>query len=101
MSSAFDLLKTGISLGSNIGDRLENLSRARDEIVARYGPARCSRVYETEPMGCRPGTPGFLNAAIEVEYGGQAISLLDTLQMIETRMGRPSKRPRNASRTID
>jgi 2-amino-4-hydroxy-6-hydroxymethyldihydropteridine diphosphokinase len=38
---------------------------------------------------------------LELEYDGPAIVLLDRLQSIEAQLGRPSKRPRNASRTID
>lgn len=97
-------MKTGIALGSNIGDRLRNLQDARTEILSLPGVSGgllSSKVYETEPVDCEPGTASYLNAVVEVEYEGHAITLLDALQAIENKMGRPSKRPRNAPRTID
>jgi len=92
---------TGIALGSNIGDRLLNLRQARDELSAKYGGVRCSRVYETEPVGCEPGTAAYLNAVVEIDYNGTPALLLAGLQEIEARMGRPTRHPRNAPRTID
>ena len=65
------------------------------------GPVRASRVYQTEPVGTAEDADAFLNAVIEVEFDGQPDTLLDALQTIEARMGRPSKRPRNAPRCID
>jgi 2-amino-4-hydroxy-6-hydroxymethyldihydropteridine diphosphokinase len=65
------------------------------------GPILSSRLYETEPVGTGPDANRFLNAVIEVEYSGQPISLLDGLQGVEAQLGRPSKRPRNAPRTLD
>jgi 2-amino-4-hydroxy-6-hydroxymethyldihydropteridine diphosphokinase len=97
-------MRAGIALGSNVGDRLGNLRAAWHEITALAGvrpPLRCSRVYETEPVGSGAGEASFLNAVSEVEYDGHPMTLLDGLQAIETRMGRPSKRPRNAPRSID
>ncbi len=52
-------------------------------------------------MNLEPGAGAFLNAVMEIEFHGQPIVLLDDMQTIEARMGRPSKRPRNASRTLD
>lgn len=66
-----------------------------------HGPCITSRLYETSPVGTSADAPSFLNAVIEVEYEGAASTLLEGLQAVESALGRPSKRPRNASRTID
>lgn len=97
-------MRAGIALGSNVGDRLEALTRARLEILALPGvttPCLCSQLYETDPVGTEPDAGRFLNAVMEVEFQGHPMALLDALQGIEATMGRPSKRPRNAPRTID
>jgi 2-amino-4-hydroxy-6-hydroxymethyldihydropteridine diphosphokinase len=97
-------MRAGIALGSNLGDRLAHLRRARALVLASPGvsaPVIDSRVYETEPVQSGPEAGAYLNAVIEVEYAGQPITLLDGLQRIEAELGRPSKRPRNAPRTID
>lgn len=97
-------MRAGVALGSNLGDRLANLRQARALVLAMPGvsvPVIDSRVYETEPVQSGPDAGAYLNAVIEVEYDGQPITLLDGLQRIEAELGRPSKRPRNAPRTID
>ena len=97
-------MRTGIAFGSNLGDRLGNLRSGRASVLAIdgvSGPAQASRVYETEPVGTGVDAGAFLNAVIEVEFDGPAHALLDGLQDIEAAMGRPSKRPRNAPRTLD
>jgi len=97
-------MRTGIALGSNVGDRLAHLRGGRDEILALPGvgrPCISSKVYETEPVGSVPDAGAFLNAVVEVEFEGHPIVLLDGLQRIEAAHGRPSKRPRNAPRTLD
>jgi 2-amino-4-hydroxy-6-hydroxymethyldihydropteridine diphosphokinase len=97
-------VRVGIALGSNLGDRLAHLRQARAlvlQLPGASGPVIDSRVYETEPVGSGPDAGAYLNAIVEVEYEGQPITLLDGLQHIEAEMGRPSKRPRNAPRTID
>lgn len=97
-------MRCGIAIGSNLGDRLLQLRQAKrqlEKIHSGEGPLLCSRIYETEPVQCKPGSGPYLNAVIEINYEGQPISLLEALQVIEQSMGRPSKRPRNAPRTID
>jgi 2-amino-4-hydroxy-6-hydroxymethyldihydropteridine diphosphokinase len=97
-------MRAGIALGSNLGDRMSHLIEAW-QAVRRLPhvspPFLCSGIYETEPVGTGPEAGAFLNAVAEVEYDGRPSSLLDGLQQIEARLGRPSKRPRNAPRPID
>jgi 2-amino-4-hydroxy-6-hydroxymethyldihydropteridine diphosphokinase len=107
-------MRTGVALGSNLGDRLANLRAARKAIVdlIRHGtdsprragiapPILASEVYETEPVDCESGAGKFLNAVLEFEYDGDAVDLLDKLKQIESAMGRPANHARNTSRTID
>ncbi len=97
-------MRTGLALGSNLGDRLGNLCAARAAVFALPGvsaPHLSSRIYDTEPVDTEPEAQPFLNAVIEVEYNGPPIALLAELQGIEQRLGRASKHPRNAPRTID
>lgn len=97
-------MRAGIALGSNLGDRLANLRSGREQVRSLAGvssPLFSSRIYETEPVGSGPEAGAYLNAVIEVEFEGQPIELLEGLQQIEANHGRPSKRPRNAPRTLD
>lgn len=94
-------MKAGIALGSNLDDRLENLRTARDEVARLGSDILCSRIYETEPVDCEPGAPEFLNAVMEIEYANSAESLLAALRGIEQKLGRPGRRAKNISRTID
>ncbi len=97
-------MRTGLALGSNLGGRLTHLRAARREIMALENvgePVMASRVYETEPVGTETDAGAFLNAVIEVEFTGEPAALLEGLQAIEAKLGRPTRHPRNASRTID
>jgi 2-amino-4-hydroxy-6-hydroxymethyldihydropteridine diphosphokinase len=92
----------GIGLGSNLGDRLQQLRDAVRAITATCGPLIAgSAVYETDPIGCEPDAPRFLNAVLEIRSDGSPATLLERLSAIESSMGRPSRRPRNAPRAID
>lgn len=97
-------MRAGVALGSNLGDRLANLRKARNDITALANagpPIRASAIYETEPVGCEPGAAKFLNAAIEFGYAGEAQDLLRELAAIEKLLGRSATHARNVSRTID
>jgi 2-amino-4-hydroxy-6-hydroxymethyldihydropteridine diphosphokinase len=76
-----------LSLGSNIGEREENLRAA----IAALGDAgvrvtRVSSFYETEPVDFLEQA-WFLNCAIEGETEVPALDLLRALRGIELRMG--------------
>ena len=92
---------TAIALGSNVGDRWLNLKLAKQKLEALYGAGQCSRVYETAAVDCEPGTMAYLNAVVEIHFKGEPLTLLKELQSIEIEMGRPSRHPHHAPRTID
>ena len=97
-------MRTAVALGSNIGDRLENLRAARKAILALATvkqPILSSAVYETEPVGCEQGAGKFLNAVVEFEYQGDPARLLEQLIRIEEALGRKRDHLRSVSRTID
>lgn len=78
-----------LGLGANLGDRLENLQRAVDLLgaQARVTVMRCSRVYETDPIG-GPPQPSFLNAVLEIATELAPHELLSVCGEIEDSMGR-------------
>jgi 2-amino-4-hydroxy-6-hydroxymethyldihydropteridine diphosphokinase len=97
-------MRAAVALGSNLGDRLDNLRAARRQIVDLAGvqsPILSSAIYETDPVDCEPGAQKFLNAAVEFEYEGYPVNLWKQLAAIEVALGRPSNHPRNVSRKID
>src|SRR6185437_9004384 len=96
-------MRVGIALGSNLGDRLENLRAAREAVTHLAGDRSLlsSAVYETEPVGCEPGAGKFLNAVVELEYDDDPQRLFEQLIQIEEGLGRKRDHPRNVSRTID
>jgi 2-amino-4-hydroxy-6-hydroxymethyldihydropteridine diphosphokinase len=77
-----------IALGSNLGDRAENLRLAREQIGAQdLRVLRASSIYETAPRDVE-NQPWFLNQVLECETDLFPRQLLGRLQKIERAMGR-------------
>jgi 2-amino-4-hydroxy-6-hydroxymethyldihydropteridine diphosphokinase len=94
----------GIALGSNLGDRAENMRRGIELLMACVPGIRLNAsapVYETEPVDCAPGTQAFLNTVIEVAANCTPQELHTHLKAIEQALGRPEQRERNSPRTLD
>lgn len=94
--------RVGVALGANQGDRLANLRlgfRWLRGISA--GPAKVSKVYETEPVGCPPGAPWFLNAVGEIGWGGDPLELLRRARVVEADAGRRRDGMSNRPRPLD
>lgn len=92
-----------LGLGSNLGDRGENLEIALDYIEERIGKVvATSAFYVTEPVGFESDNQ-FLNAACKVETKLAPTDVLQITQKIEKEMGRQSKSQNRAyaDRTID
>ena len=75
------------SLGSNLGNRQENLDKALDLMSQRLRVDKVSSVYETDPVD-NPDQPKFLNLACRAVTGLQPAGLLLTVKGIESRLGR-------------
>ena len=76
-----------LSLGSNLGDRQENLRTAIASLEgARISVRQVSSFYETEPVDYLD-QPWFLNCVVEGETDTPAIPLLQKLRQLEQEMG--------------
>ena len=76
-------MRVGIGLGSNVGDRSEELAKARRWLCGFDPGAKFSSEVETEPVDCLPGSPSFLNQVAEIVWGGRVEGLLDQTQNYE------------------
>ena len=88
-----------LSLGSNLGERCDYLRRAITMLDEHYAIVAISSVYETAAWG-KTDQPDFLNLVLALETPVDPITLLDTIQAIETELGRV-RRERWGERTID
>ncbi|MBR1668434.1 MAG: 2-amino-4-hydroxy-6-hydroxymethyldihydropteridine diphosphokinase [Bacteroidaceae bacterium] len=88
-----------LSLGTNLGNKEQNLLTAIKEIARRIGSVKAQSAFiATEPWGFdSPNT--FLNAAICVETALSPMALLRETQQIERDMGRTQKSTVNSQRS--
>ncbi|MDE3741505.1 2-amino-4-hydroxy-6-hydroxymethyldihydropteridine diphosphokinase [Maribacter polysaccharolyticus] len=96
-----ELKKVYISIGSNLGNRLQNLQNAIFHIHSEIGPVPAiSKVYESASWGF--DAEDFLNACILVESHLAPDQILEKTLSIEERLGRKRTVDEGyASRTID
>lgn len=76
-----------LGLGTNLGDRLENLNKAVAILSETLQIRRVSPVYETEPWGYIQ-QPAFLNIVLSAETGLEPRALLEFLKNLEEAIGR-------------
>lgn len=98
-------MELGISLGSNLGNRVAHLRDARKAINAVDGVSELghSPIYETDPVDVSPQYQDmmFLNAVLIIQTDETASDWLNRLNTIETHLGRVRDADKNAPRTID
>ena len=77
-----------IALGSNLGDRAQNIHAAAAALNAhaQVSSVRLSSLHETPAVG--PPQPSYLNAAAEAETTLSPRQLLELCQQIENDLGR-------------
>ena len=88
-----------LGLGSNLGDRKQNLAKALELLSPETTVEKLSSIYETEPVGYQP-QPLFLNAVCRISTELNPRQLLRLAKKIEAKLGRMPSFP-NAPRTID
>lgn len=91
-----------VGLGSNLGDRIAHLTLAVEEMkkLPDTRVAGVSSWHETEPLG-GPAQGPFLNGAARLFTSLGPSELLNHLQAIEVKLGRPKDHARWAERTMD
>jgi 6-pyruvoyltetrahydropterin/6-carboxytetrahydropterin synthase len=99
MADQVNLAVVYLGLGSNLGDRLSNLTRSIDLLGNKCTVLRKSPVYETEPVGML-AQGKFLNMVVEGETNLGPDKLLHFIKSIEQELGRGSAGS-NAPRPID
>jgi 2-amino-4-hydroxy-6-hydroxymethyldihydropteridine diphosphokinase len=92
-----------LSIGSNLGERLNNLQGALSTLVdtPEVWVTGVSPVYETEPVGAPEGSRPFLNAVITLDTTLSARTLLERALAIEDAYGRERTGEHGAPRTLD
>ena len=92
-------MKVVLSIGSNLGNREENLSNAVAELNKIIEITHLSTVLETDPVG-GPEQPDYLNAILIAECFLDPADLLKKTLEIEKNLGR-TREVRWGARTID
>jgi len=96
---SFETITVYLGLGSNMGNRQDNLNRALDFLSQRLRVEKISSVYDTEPIG-NVQQPRFLNLVCQVSTKLAPMGLLILAKGIELKLGRTLGKS-NAPRLID
>ena len=75
-----------LNVGSNIGDRRDNLYRAVVALAAGTGGAAVSRIVESEPWGFESDNR-FLNLGLCIDTEMDPLDMLEHLHVIERQLG--------------
>jgi 2-amino-4-hydroxy-6-hydroxymethyldihydropteridine diphosphokinase len=82
--------KAFLLLGTNLGNREQNLNTAKELIKGYSAIVQTSSIYETAAWG-KTDQPSFLNRALEIETNLEATDLMQAILVIEKEMGRERK----------
>lgn len=92
-----------LGLGGNLGDPIEQIISARSALfgLPTVLGGRCSSFYSSSPVGY-DDQPDFINCVVELKVTSSAMELLDSMQHIESHLGRRRvSNNQNAPRLID
>lgn len=91
-----------VAVGSNLGDRFQNIRKALQLLEADNNVrlTQTSFLYETKPMYVTD-QPAFLNGAVELRTDLDPLLLLDSIKKVEAQLGRDFTTIRNGPRPVD
>ena len=101
---ATDSREIGISLGANLGNRLETIQAAYHYLIEQFElqqPILQASLYQSDPIDCPKGSPSYYNTAVEFYSCLPAQEILKITQSIESGLGRKRNGFINESRLID
>ena len=81
------MIRVFLGIGTNLGNREQNLQEARDALSQRMEILKESSVYQTAPWGYLD-QPAFLNQVIEAQTALSPLNLLGFLKDTEKHLGR-------------
>ena len=96
---SFEPVIVYLGLGSNMGNRKDNLDKALDLLSQSLRVGQISSIYDTESVG-NINQPHFLNLVCQVNTTLAPMALLTLVKGIESKLGRAPSTP-NAPRPID
>jgi 2-amino-4-hydroxy-6-hydroxymethyldihydropteridine diphosphokinase len=79
--------KVYLALGSNVGDKKKNISRALSMLKHYAKNVRLASLYYSKAVGFTD-QPDFLNTAVEAETNLTPSELLDAIKITESKIGR-------------
>ena len=88
-----------LGLGSNMGNRRDNLDKGLQLLSQREQMGQASSIYDTEPVG-NPAQPRFLNLVCQIYTRLAPMELLTLVKGIESKLGRTLGES-NAPRPLD
>jgi 2-amino-4-hydroxy-6-hydroxymethyldihydropteridine diphosphokinase len=93
--------KVFLGIGTNLGDRRNNIQKAISTIIRNIGSVvKYSSVYETEPWGFMSDKK-FLNMVLEVDTKLSPSGVLEEILKMEALLGRTRVEKQYSSRVID
>jgi 2-amino-4-hydroxy-6-hydroxymethyldihydropteridine diphosphokinase len=95
-----ELVTVYIGLGSNLGDRVDNLAAAVERLAQIGTVVAASSLYETPPWDVGGDQPNYFNQVVAVQTALGPLEVVTELLAIEHSLGR-TRREKNASRTLD
>tara|TARA_B100000941_G_scaffold82059_1_gene56392 strand:- start:4533 stop:5009 length:477 start_codon:yes stop_codon:yes gene_type:complete len=90
-----------LSIGSNLGNRSENIKKCLSHISAISIIKASSSIIETEPFKVSIKQDNFLNLVVKIEFLKDHFELLNDINLIESKLGRIRSSVRNEPRIID